>query len=248
MREARDQMVWAFCGGDGHRQPAHSEVEAELSRLGEANMIIFQRLATFEGPPEEVGPWALEITEAVNKRTDLNVALWQGLFGGPVGTLAWSALVENLTALEAATDSLASDATYSSLVSKARGWSRTPPEDSLLRMLHTAGGDYVRPGVGAYAEGTVAIPAEGKLAQAGAFGVEMADLHSQLTHSSVLFCSSEYGAFGEMRWLAMYSSAAAVDAAAELIAKDEDYGAKLDAAGDLFVEGVARRTLARRIA
>ena len=73
-------------------------------------MIIFQRLATLEGPPEEVGPWALEITEAVNKRTDLNVSLWQGLFGGPVGTLAWSSLVENLTALEAATDSLASDA------------------------------------------------------------------------------------------------------------------------------------------
>ena len=46
----------------------------------------------------------------------------------------------------------------------------------------------------------------------------------------------------------MYSSAAAVDAAAELIAKDEDYGEKLDAAGDLFVEGLARRTLARRIA
>ncbi len=68
--------------------------------------------------------------------------------------------------------------------------------------------------VGAYAEGTVAVPAEGKLAQAGAFGVEIADLHSKLTHSSVLFCTSEYGAFGEMRWLALYDSAAAVDAAA----------------------------------
>ena len=211
-------------------------------------MIIFQRLATFEGPPEEVGPWALEITEAVNKRTDLNVSLWQGLFGGPVGTLAWSSLVENLTAVEAATDSLASDPAYLSLVSKAREWRTTPPEDSLLRMIHTAGGDYVRPDVGAYAEGTVAVPADGKLAKAGAFGVDIADLHSRLTHSSVLFCSSEYGAFGEMRWLAMYSSAAAVDAAAELIVKDDDYGAKLDAAGDLFVEGLARRTLARRIA
>ena len=211
-------------------------------------MIIFQRLATFNGPPADVGPWLLEITEAVNTRTHLNVALWQGLFGGPVGTVAWSALVDNLTALEAATDTLATDAGYLSLVSKARGWTTGPPEDSLLRMIHTAGGDYVRPNVGAYAEGTTAIPAEGKLAGAAAFGVEISDLHSKLTHSSVLFCSSEYGAFGEMRWIAMYDSAAAVDATAELIAKDEDYGAKLDAAGDLFVEGMARRTLARRIA
>ena len=97
-------------------------------------------------------------------------------------------------------------------------------------------------------EGTTAVPAEGKLAKAGAFGVEIADMHSKLTHSSVLFCTSEYGAFGEMRWLAMYDSAAAVDAAAEAIAKDEAYGKKLDDAGDLFVEGLARRTLARRIA
>jgi hypothetical protein len=211
-------------------------------------MIIFQRLATFEGPPEEVAPWALEITEAVNERTHLNVSLWQGLFGGPVGTLAWSAIVDNLTVLEAATDSLVGDASYSSLLSKARDWTRTPPEDFLLRMIHTAGGDYVRPALGAYAEGTVAIPAEGKLAQAGAFGVEIADLHAKLTHSSVLFCTSEYGAFGEMRWLALYDSAVAVDSAAEAIAKDQDYGAKLDAAGGLFVEGLARRTLARRIA
>ena len=211
-------------------------------------MIIFQRLATFEGPPEEMAPWALEITEAVNQRTHLNVSLWQGLFGGPGGTLAWSALIDNLTVLEAATDSLATDAGYLSLLSKARDWTRTPAEDSLLRMVHTAGGDYVRPDVGAYAEGTVAIPAEGKLAKAGAFGVEIADLHAKLTHASVLFCTSEYSAFGEMRWLALYDSAAAVDSAAEAIAKDQEYGAKVDAAGSLFVEGLARRTLARRIA
>ena len=184
-------------------------------------MIIFQRLVTFEGPPEEVAPWALEVTDAVNKSTHLNVSLWQGVFGSPVGTLGWSTRVDNLTALEAATDSLAGDASYLSLVAKARDWTSTPGEDVLLRMIHTAGGDYVRPGVGGYAEGTTAIPAEGKLAKAGAFGVQMAELHAQLTHSSVLFCTSEYGAFGEMRWLAMYDSAAAVDAAAEAIAKDD---------------------------
>lgn len=211
-------------------------------------MIIFQRLVTFQAPPEEVVPWALEVTEMVNARTDLNTSLWQGLFGGPVGTLAWSALIDNLTGLEVATDSLGSDAAYLSLVAKARDWTTTPPEDFLLRMVHTAGGEYVRPNVGAYAEGTMAVPAEGKLAKAGAFGVEIADIHSKLTHSSVLFCTSEYGSFGEMRWLALYDSAAAVDAAAEAIAKDQAYAAKLDAAGDLFVEGLARRTLARRIA
>jgi hypothetical protein len=67
----------------------------------------------------------------------------------PVGTLVWSALVDNLTTLEAATDALAADAGYLNLVSKASAWTSTPGEDSLLRIIHTSGGDYVRPGVGA---------------------------------------------------------------------------------------------------
>src|SRR3954447_19273342 len=113
-------------------------------------MIIFQRVVTFEGPPDEVGAWALEITEAVNERTHLNTSLWQGLFGGPIGTFAWSTLVDNLTSLEAAFDQLGGDAGYLSLVSKASGWASTPGADILLRVQHTSGGDYVRPGVGAY--------------------------------------------------------------------------------------------------
>jgi hypothetical protein len=211
-------------------------------------MIIFQRTATLTGPPQDVAPWAMEITEAVNERTHLNVSLWQGMFGAPLGTLIWSTRIENLTALEAANDSLLGDAAYLSLVAKANPWTITPPEDTLMRMIHTAGGEYVRPNVGAYAEATMAVPADGKLAAAGAFGVAISDRHAELTHASVLFCTGEYGSFGEVRWLSLYESAAAVDRAAEAIAKDEDYTAAIDAAGGLFIEGLARRALARRIA
>lgn len=210
-------------------------------------MIIFQRVATFDGPPEEVAPWALEVTGAVNDRTHLDVSVWQVLFGRPAGTYVWSTVIDSLTSLEAGTDSLASDAAYASLLGRAREWLSVPAEDALLRILHAAGGEYVRPHVGAYAEATTAVPAEGKLADAGAFGVEIADIHADLTHSSVLFCTSEYAQFGEMRWMAMYESAAAVDAAAEAIAKDEGYTARLDASGAVFVEGQAQRGLARRI-
>ena len=211
-------------------------------------MIITQRMATFEGPPDEVGVWALEITEAVNTSTHLNVALWQGLFGAPVGTLAWTAQLDNLTTLEAASDALAGDAGYLSLVAKARDWATGPPVDTLLRVAHTAGGEFVRPAVGGYVEATIAVPAVGKLAEAGAFGVEIADIHAKLTDASVLFATSEYATYGEVQWLSAYPSAAAVDAAADLIAKDASYGKKVDTAGDLFVAGLSRRLLARRIA
>lgn len=211
-------------------------------------MIIYQRVVTFVAPPQEVMPWAAEITGAVNERTTLNTSLWQGLSGGPLGTLAWSSVVENMTAVEAAFDKLASDGAYLDLVERARDWVPVPGEDHILRMVHTAGRDYVRPDVGAYAEGTTAIPVAGRYGRAGEFGVAIADRHSQLTHASVLFCSVEYAAFGEMRWLGLYESAAEVDHAAELIAKDEGYREALDGAADLFVEGRSQRTLARRIA
>ncbi len=211
-------------------------------------MIIFQRMVTFDGPVQEVTPWAMEITGTVNAATDLDVSLWQGMFGGPLGTLAWSTLADSLTALEAAFDTLAGNAAYLDQGAKAAEWATTPGEDSLLRMVHTTGGEYARPDVGSYAEVTSAIPAEGKAAAAGAFAVEVADMHAALTHSSVLVCTSEYGGFGEMRWVGLYESAAAVDNGAEVIAKDEDYLAKIDGAGGLFIEGSATRTLARRIA
>lgn len=211
-------------------------------------MIIFQRMITFQAPPQDVTPWALEITEAVNERTDLNVSLWQGLFGVPAGTLVWSSLVENLTVIETAMATLSADSDIAELSSKGQAWSVAPPEDLLLRMVHSAGGEYVRPDVGAYAEGVRAQPAGGRLARAAGWGVEIADVHSRITHSSVLFCTSAYGGYGEMVWLAMYDSAAAVDRAAEAVAKDEDYLAKLDSAGDLFVDGSVRRLLSTRLA
>lgn len=211
-------------------------------------MIIFQRMVTFEGPPQDVAPWAMEITGLANDRTELDVTLWQGAFGGPIGTLVWSSLVENLTALEAATDTLAADEGYLALLARAQDWVRTPGQDSLLRVVHVAGGDYVRPGVGGYAEVTMATPAEGKARAAGEFGVAMADYHAEVTHASALFCSSDYGPFGELRWLALYDSAAHVDEAAQAIAKDTEYQERIDDAGDLFLEGSGTQALARRIA
>lgn len=211
-------------------------------------MIIFQRIATFRGPVREVTPWAMEVTELVRSRTEFDPSLWQGVAGGPVGTLVWSSIVPNLTELEHGMDVLAGDQDFLELIDRAGEWIAAPPEDHILRMVHSAGGEYVRPDVGAYAEGYAAVPAEGKLAKATAFGVDIADLHSDLTHASVLFCTDEYGPFGSLRWMALYPDAAAVDTAAERIAKDDDYTARLDASGDLFLPGSGTRALARRIA
>lgn len=211
-------------------------------------MIFFQRMLTLRGPLDEVGAWAMEITELVKSKTDLDVSLWQAQFGFPAGSLAWSTRVPNLTELEHNMDGLAGDKSYLDLANRAADWVVEPPTDSLLRLVHAAGPEYQRGDVGTYSEVTAAIPAEGKMRKAMEFGTRISDHHSRITHSTVLFANSAYGAFGELRWLAMYDSATAVDTAAEIIAKDDEYAKAIDDAGDLFVEGSARRGLARRIA
>ena len=211
-------------------------------------MLIFQRMVTLQGPPQEIGAWAVDMTALVNERTELEVSLWQGMFGVPLGSFAWTTRLPNLTALEAANDTLIGDADYLAKVAEARDFVTVPGEDHLVRVSHIAGGDYVRPDVGSYAETTVAVPAAGRLARASAWGVDIADKFSDMTHTTALFGGDSFGDFGQLAWIGLFASAASFDEAEELIGKDESYVQAIDEAGDLFVPGSARRTLARRIA
>ncbi|MCO8125988.1 hypothetical protein NHL50_02065 [Acidimicrobiia bacterium EGI L10123] len=211
-------------------------------------MNIYQRVITFQGPMDEVVPWAVEMTALVNDKTDLDVSLWQGLFGGPLGTMAWSTQVSGLAAVGAASDALAQDKSYLKAAEKARDWIAMPGEDHFMRVQHVAGGGYTRPDVGAYAEVTNAAPAEGKIGEAIQWSVEIADLHAEITHQTVLFGSVDYGEYGMVGWMGMSDDADGIDRGAEAIASDDRYLKSVDGAGGLFRPGSATRRLARRIA
>ena len=58
-------------------------------------MHLFSRLGVVNGGPVETLEWAVNITTRVNQAMDVDVSLWQGQFGYPLGTLAWTALVES---------------------------------------------------------------------------------------------------------------------------------------------------------
>ena len=210
-------------------------------------MLIFQRSLTLQGPPAEVGAWAVEITAIVNKRTDLDVSLWQGMFGVPLGSFGWTTQLPGLTALEASNNHLMGDSEYLSKLAEARDWVTSPGEDSLVRIAHVAG-EYTRPEVGAYAETTVASPAAGHIAEAHAWGIAITDQGSQATNATAMFGANSFGDFGQLVWFTLFNSAADVDSAEEILGKDESYLSSIDGAGELFQPGSARRMLARRIA
>jgi hypothetical protein len=104
------------------------------------------------------------------------------------------------------------------------------------------------PPVGSAAEIVTAAPAVGKIGEAMAWGVAMADRVAALTGSNSAFAADAYGAFGQMTWMSIYADAAAVDAAAEATMADAEYMAAIDGAGELFQPGSGQRGLITRVA
>ncbi len=65
------------------------------------------------------------------------VRLWTSVSSPGVGTLVWSAVVENLTVLESTTDKLMADNGYHTLLTEgAKFSSGEPVVDRLVRLIH----------------------------------------------------------------------------------------------------------------
>ena len=75
-------------------------------------MLLFSRVLTLTGGPRRALPWALGVTSYVNDHSDLDVTLWSGTFGYPVGTLAWSGVQPDLASAEAAEAKINADPDY----------------------------------------------------------------------------------------------------------------------------------------
>jgi hypothetical protein len=117
-------------------------------------MLLFSRALTLTGGPRRALPWALGVTSYVNDHSDLDVTLWSGTFGYPVGTLAWSALVGSQAALAASTAALVVDDGYLDLLEQAQDLISEPPEDLLGQLIHGEPGDPPRrPGLPASPRG-----------------------------------------------------------------------------------------------
>ena len=210
-------------------------------------MYQFGRLLTLQGDVREAMPWASEVTAHVNANTEMDVSLWGSVFGYPTGTLAWSTMVEGRAHLGAETAKLTTDNAYLDLVSKAREWVAGPAEDIFRSVVHGGPGDEP-PGVGAVASVTQAVAATGKMPDALAWGVDMAQHASSVTGHAVSLLVNAYGDFGGMAFISVAADMAAADAAADAIQGDSDYISKIGASSGLFVDGTAHQSLLRRIA
>lgn len=209
-------------------------------------MYQFSRLLTLSGSPRQTLPWATEVTAHVNQHSALDVTLWGGAFGHPVGTVAWSTIVESRAALAEATAGLLADDSYMDLVEAGADFVDSPARDVLRQLVHGTPPEEP-PGIGAVAATTTAIGAA-PLGDVITWGVEMAELGSTVTGANVAFLVDAYGAFGQVTWITVMADMAAADAASEAIIGNADYLAKVAEAGEMFVPGSGQQALLTRLA
>ena len=207
-------------------------------------MHLFSHVGALNGGPVETLGVGGGHHRPVNEAMDVEVSLWQGQFGYPLGTVAWTALLESRAQLADETAKLAGDKGYLDLLTQGQAFVGTVPfEDAFRTMVHATTEPGDPPPPGAWAEVTTASPAAGQLGAALAWGVEMADRYTAITGTGSAFFTDDYGPFGQMTWIAVHQDAAAADRAAEGVAGDADYLAALDAGGDLFQPGSASQAV-----
>jgi hypothetical protein len=189
--------------------------------------------------------WAAKITEKVNTISEVPVTLWTTEFSPQVGTLSWTALVEDLSQLRALDAKLMADNGYLSLVEEgARYTSDGGLDDGLVRLIHVDP-DAV---TGEYASAVTATIIPGSFVKGIEVGVEIAQRAKAVTGRPTLFGESQTGVYGEVGWIVLYDSVDEVQAAGQALGSSVEFGQYLDEhASKAYIAGMSTQTIFRKV-
>lgn len=206
-------------------------------------MHLYMRTTTLVGGRDALAA-AQEMRAFVDDRLDTGVALWAVNFGGPVGTVSFTTLVDGLAGAAAMAARFQDDDEYWQRADGFRHHLAGPPDDHLLEPIHGEFGGEAP--VGAVATATMAV-GDAPYANVVGWGVEAAQLVEEITGQRVIFGTDVGGTFGAFGWITVSADAAAADAANTALRNSEEYVAKLSSGTDLFVSGASTRTVSTRV-
>ena len=199
-------------------------------------MLLSSRVVTLVGSPRQVMPWVMDMTAFVAANSSLDVSCWMADYGYPLGTVAWSSIVESQAALAAAFASLGGNDGYMDRIEAAADMAPVPGED-LLRELVYFNPDGPASGPGAIANITTATAVIDRMADAVAWSVEMAQHVEKVTGTPVAFLTDVYGTMGGVSWISVAENVAASDEGRAKIAADPEYLEMITATKDIFIPG-----------
>jgi hypothetical protein len=188
-------------------------------------------------------PAAVGVAEQVTKVTGHEVNVFIARFGAPLGSIMWSARMESMVELQGMTDKLMADPGYLEMLQSMDGLFMTPAEDRLGRVL-TAPVDGAR---SKYYGVSRAAMANGRQADALAFGVRTAEYIGKSLGTQSIFTKATYGGFNDVSWVVGFDSEADIDSFDEWQSTDSGYHEILADSEGLYVENSGHTTLIEKI-
>jgi hypothetical protein len=212
-------------------------------------MYLFTRSARLgNGRLRESLAWAVDITERVNRITDLNLSVWTRVFSPGTGTLTWTCFVEDLAQLEAGEAKLLADDGYAEAVDQGAALTQPGLEDGLAAIV--SGQPDPNRQV-EYVAVTEAIIASGALVTGMTAAIEIAQRAEKVTGLPVLVTTGATGEYGKVQWTQAHENVSSLQKAQQAITSDPELIALIDRSAPTSFQsgpGATTQFVVRRLA
>lgn len=208
-------------------------------------MYLFTRAGRFgPGSVREGLTFVTSITEKVHQETGLDLHTWAASMSPELGTIVWATFVDSLEELEQAEDKLAVSDAFIALSESGAKFFIGPLQDGLAQVVV---GDIDRSApLPSYVTVARAIAANGKLSEAMAAGVEIAEASTRITGVPTSFLVDTTGPYGGCRWNSGFADIGSVERAEAALMADDSWLKLIDRVGTCFQQG-ANQSMYRRI-
>lgn len=189
-------------------------------------MYMFARSVRLQpGATRDAMSWAIEITDAVNHVSDLEVQLWSRVFSPGTGTLAWTTIVEDLAQLEATQDKLLADDAYISLVDRGAQFASSSPDDALTTLV--AGAPDPDRSV-EYVTVVHSVCRPGAMAKGLDLGARIAEKATAVGGNPCLFTMDSTGSFGGVSWITGFADVGEMQRSEAVVLSDPGFIGLID--------------------
>jgi hypothetical protein len=165
--------------------------------------------------------WAINITEKVNHIAEFDVSLWTRVFSAGVGTLTWTAVVEQLAELEDGNAKLMVDSGFASLSDEGAKYLTVDGlDDTLAQIISPVAPPSPSAPTPNYANVVQAVVVPGQNVRGIELGLEIAEAATKATGMLTIFTASQTGPWGQVSWVGTCETVQQLQQAQQALAVD----------------------------
>lgn len=208
-------------------------------------MYLFTRSGRFiPGVIREATAFMRTVTDKVQQESGLEVHSWISTMSPDTGTAIWAAFVDDLEHLEEANDKLLVSDSFAEVAAQGAKLLAGPLTDGLAQVVYGE----IDPAAALpnYLSVARATAANGHVADAVNFGIEIAETAVRITGVPTLFMVELTGEYGGCRWGTRYGSIGDLERAEVALMNDQGWLELIDRVGPAYAQG-ATQSIYRRL-